>query len=60
MDAVVFAISRIVDILLMLWYIKYSRKGRVALGITVGLAVLSACGLSYCLVFSVVCYPSVF
>ena len=53
-DAVVFAFSRIVDILLMLWYIKDSRKGRVALGITVGFAVLSACGLGYCLVFSVV------
>ena len=53
-DAVVFTFSRIVDILLMLWYIKDSRTGRVALGLTVGLAVLSACGLGYCLVFSVV------
>ena len=53
-DAVVFALSRIVEILLMLWYIKDSHKGRVALGITVGFAVLSACGLGYCLVFSVV------
>ena len=45
-----FTFSRIVDILLMLWYIKDSHKGRVALGLTLGLAVLSACSLGYCLV----------
>ena len=41
MDPVVFALNRIVDILLMLWYIKRSRKGRVALGLTVALALIS-------------------
>lgn len=52
-QCVVLTFGRIGDIVLMLWIIKGSRKGRVALGITTGLAVLSACGLGYCLIFSV-------